>query len=305
MNFEEFEKTGVYSEKFAKYVDNYFKSRELFNDYSKTISKLIISEKTYENIQRELEIMKIQAPTIPKNIEDVEIDSHETIVQTIEAYKTTIEAKDKLKNDLNKKFELASKVREVFNLKWDIIKNEENMNDAQKIIYNLEKEVSEKRAEVVDLEKKCNELRSLIINNERKFYEYTIDNMKLFTSFLKIKEGTAYSENKLVEAVNKMITTPIDVLFKENNLKVDATEIGYSTENYAEYNDEPVNTDNIKSVEDIRPFNNSSRTFLLKTHDVRDIGKLFDDMIEKRIPSISLMPDVEVLYKRMAQERSK
>jgi hypothetical protein len=282
MNFEEFEKTGVYSEKFAKYVDNYFKSRESFNDYSKTISKLIISEKTYENIQRELEIMKIQAPTIPKNIEDVEIDSHETIVQTIEAYKTTIEAKDKLKNDLNKKFELASKVREVFNLKWDIIKNEENMNDAQKIIYNLETEVSEKRAEVVDLEKKCNELRSLIINNERKFYEYTIDNMKLFTSFLKIKEGTAYSENKLVEAVNKMITTPIDVLFKENNLKVDATEIGYSTENYAEYNDEPVNTVNVKSVEETRPFNNSSRTFLLKTNDLRDIGKLHEEMVQER-----------------------
>jgi hypothetical protein len=282
MNFEEFETAGVYSEKFAKYVDNYFKTRDSFTDYSKTIEKLIKTEKTYDNIQRELRIMKIQAPTIPKNIEDEEIDSHESIVQTIETYNSTIEEKDKLKHEMNEKSELASKIREVFNIKGYIIKNDENMNDAQKIIYNLETEVSAKELEVDNLEKKCKELRSLIINNEKKFYEYTIDNMKLFTSFLKIKEGTAYNEIKLVEAVNKMITTPIDVLFKEKNIKVDPTENGYTIENYAEYNDEPVNTDNVKSVEETRPFNNSSRTFLLKTNDLRDIGKLHEEMIQKR-----------------------
>jgi hypothetical protein len=282
MNFEEFETAGVYSEKFAKYVDNYFKTRDSFTDYSKTIEKLIKTEKTYDNIQRELRIMKIQAPTIPKNIEDEEIDSHESIVQTIETYNSTIEEKDKLKHEMNEKSELASKIREVFNIKGYIIKNDENMNDAQKIIYNLETEVSAKEVEVDNLEKKCKELRSLIINNEKKFYEYTIDNMKLFTTFLKIKEGATYNENKLVEAVNKMITTPIDVLFKEKNIKVDPTENGYTTENYAEYNDEPVNTDNVKSVEETRPFNNSSRTFLLKTNDLRDIGKLHEEMIQKR-----------------------
>jgi hypothetical protein len=282
MNFEEFETAGVYSEKFAKYVDNYFKTRDSFTDYSKTIEKLIKTEKTYDNIQRELRIMKIQAPTIPKNIEDEEIDSHESIVQTIETYNSTIEEKDKLKHEMNEKSELASKIREVFNIKGYIIKNDENMNDAQKIIYNLETEVSAKEVEVDNLEKKCKELRSLIINNEKKFYEYTIDNMKLFTTFLKIKEGATYNENKLVEAVNKMITTPIDVLFKEKNIKVDPTENGYTTENYAEYNDEPVNTDNVKSVEETRPFNNSSRTFLLKTNDLRDIGKLHEEMVQKR-----------------------
>ena len=263
-------------------MDNYFKTRDSFTDYSKTIEKLIKTEKTYDNIQRELRIMKIQAPTIPKNIEDEEIDSHESIVQTIETYNSTIEEKDKLKHEMNEKSELASKIREVFNIKGYIIKNDENMNDAQKIIYNLETEVSAKELEVDNLEKKCKELRSLIINNEKKFYEYTIDNMKLFTSFLKIKEGTAYNEIKLVEAVNKMITTPIDVLFKEKNIKVDPTENGYTIENYAEYNDEPVNTDNVKIVEETRPFNNSSRTFLLKTNDLRDIGKLHEEMIQKR-----------------------
>jgi predicted RNase H-like nuclease (RuvC/YqgF family) len=215
--------------------------------------------------------MNIQPPTIPKNIEDEEIQTHESLLKIMETYKSTIEAKDKLNNEINEKSELVSKMCEIFNISKRIIKNEENMNDIQKVIYNLETEVSEKKVEVDNLEKKSKELRWLIINNEKKIYEYTIDNMKLFTNFLKIKEGTAYNEIKLVEAVNKMITTPMELLFKKPDLSV----CGYNTENYAVYdNDEPVNTDNTKLSEVLIPFNNNSRTFLLKTNDLRDMAAI-------------------------------
>jgi hypothetical protein len=141
---------------------------------------------------------------------------------------------------------------------------EENMNEAEKIVFNLEKEVNEKTTELANLGKKCSQMRSKIVNNEMKIYQYTKDNIKALTTFLKIKNGATYNDTHLIDAINKMITTPIEVIFKKEIDKADPTQNGYSAidyNNYSSFDDDPTSLPKTASVkpEFIGPFNNNSR----------------------------------------------
>ena len=262
--FDAFETEGVYSEKFSNYLDNFTKVRDSFNDYNKKVSGMIKEHKSYSEILSVMNALNLERPSIPVPVEDETIETIEDIVKATSEYEVMKQSCDTLKNEIDEKRDLAMKMRAILKIKRNFCVKDENMNEAEKIVFNLEKEVNEKSAELANLGKKCSQMRAKIVNNEMKIYQYTKDNIKALTTFLKIKNGVSYNDNHLVAAINKMITTPIEVIFKKELDKADPTENGYSAidyNNYSSFDDDPTSLPKTASVkpEFIGPFNNNSR----------------------------------------------
>lgn len=285
LSFDSLETEGVYSEKFSNYVSNFSAVNDLYVKHLESVGELLNTKKSYSEIIAEMNALKMEKPAIPVPLEDEKVDSIEEIVKATADYETLHSACDALKKEIEEKRDLVAKMRTVLKIRRNFFNPQEQMNEAEKIVYTLEKEMQTKSLELVSLEKKRTQLRTKISNNEMKIYQYTKDNIKVLATFLKIKEGDSYSDKTLVSTIEKMTSVPLEVIFKKEIERADPTQNGYESYNYDSYEcwENPVDLSKEISIKPapISPFNNPSKPYLVKTHSLREMAEIKESCLKE------------------------